>query len=469
MANHALNPAHGKWPTGPSENKFLADTEGMWYLTQREQKFAPVIGHERLVEWLSTVALDAPRREFLETDRASLGFIAKKLRNTQYCPCEIKMVRPGTIMFANEPFAAIQGPWALTQLREVLFLQAFDKPTAVAGTALQLRHATGDDVLLSDFSLRRSPDLESAQAISDWAIRGLFDDTSNMEFSFHSDVPAVGTMAHHLVQAYTYMLQHQKTDDDGKPIHFETYAFMKWLDSHPNGTVLLIDTLDIREGLIRAMEAALSTPERRNAFKGVRIDSGDNTKTLPWIRSMLAANGFTEMLIIVTNQMSLESVQALKESTGGLPYGFGIGTALSQARAGVIFKNCAMHDGENWIPTVKLSSDKQTIAGPLQVWRCEDSDGNYFKDVITRADEPAPVSEHIAKATPLLGKWSWKAGNYQPIASPQEQREYIARQLKRFRNLDEYPVERSTALMELQETAVATMKQYTYPKNIKVV
>lgn len=128
-----------------------------------------------------------------------------------------------------------------------------------------------------------------------------------------------------------------------------------------------------------------------------------------------------------------------------------------------------MHDGENWLPTAKLSEDKQTYVGPLQVWRCQDENDNFFKDVISLASEDAPIGSGIKKAVPLLGKWSWQAGNFKPISSPQEQREFVQRQLARFHNLDEYPIERSAELRDLQAKVATKMKKYNYPAHIKIV
>src|SRR5690606_13024693 len=112
---------------------------------------------------------------------------------------------------------------------------------------------------------------------------------------------------------------------------------------------------------------------------------------------------------------------------------------------------------------------KQTLVGPLQVWRCLDTDGLYFKDVISLASEPAPTGEHIKRAEPLLGKWGWKQGNYQPIASSHEQRDSIRTQLSRFRNIDSYVVEHSAALESCQEDSAAKMMRYQYPASVKIV
>src|SRR3989344_1388317 len=80
--------------------------------------------------------------------------IANSLESSTF-PFSIRTFKPGTIVFANEPFADITGPFALTQMMEVDFEHAFDEPITVASNALRMRLAAGSRHL-SDFSLRRN-------------------------------------------------------------------------------------------------------------------------------------------------------------------------------------------------------------------------------------------------------------------------------------------------------------------------
>ena len=41
----------------------------------------------------------------------------------------------------------------------------------------------------------------------------------------------------------------------GKPKHFEQVAFERWLDANPNGTTLLLDTIDVYMGAVHAAMA----------------------------------------------------------------------------------------------------------------------------------------------------------------------------------------------------------------------
>src|ERR687895_77537 len=90
----------------------LSDAEATFYITQRKLPFAPCLGHERLVRLLVDSQIDRPRLRFLEQDRADLKLFAKAIEDMHFVGA-IRAVRPGTIIFAQQPFADITGPFGL--------------------------------------------------------------------------------------------------------------------------------------------------------------------------------------------------------------------------------------------------------------------------------------------------------------------------------------------------------------------
>src|SRR5205085_3481665 len=254
-------------------NKPLSETAATFYCTQRKLPFAPCLGHERLVRLLVDSQLDRPRVRFLEQDRGGLERFAKAVEDMTFVGA-IRAVRPGTIIFANQPFADITGAFGLTQAQEIKFEHAFDLPMTTASIAMELRMAAGER-WLSDFSLRRNGDIERAVEVATYAFIGGFNDTSNMEAAHRLDIPAVGTEAHYWQQAFIeYMDEPEIEPRTGQPKHFEQVAFERWLDTSPQGTTLLLDTIDVRMGAVHAAMAATSSDTRRRAFKGFRVDSG---------------------------------------------------------------------------------------------------------------------------------------------------------------------------------------------------
>src|SRR5881275_1407800 len=354
----------------------LSEAEATFYVSQRKIPYAPCLGHERLMSSLLDLRLDRPRLRTLEQDRGGLRRFAKAVEDITFAGT-VRAVRPGTIMFAGQPFADITGAFGLAQAQEIKFEHAFDLPITTAAIAMQIRMAAGDR-WLSDFSLRRNGDIERAVDIATYAFIGGFNDTSNMEAAHRLDIPAVGTIAHYWQQAYLgYLYEPEIEPRTGQPKHFEQVAFERWLDANPNGTTLLLDTIDVYMGAVHAAMAATSNEARRKAFKGFRVDSGDLAELGRWCLEFFEANGLHGMMPVLTGDLDVEGVRRIVEEFPEVS-GFGIGTKLSSEVknvAGVIFKASVI----NGLPTLKASNslDKTTLPGYLQVFRGVDAKGNY--------------------------------------------------------------------------------------------
>jgi nicotinate phosphoribosyltransferase len=438
-------------------NERLSDADATFYITQRKLPFAPVLGHERLIRLLVDSQIDRPRLRFLEQDRGGLHNFAKAIEDIQFVGA-IRAVRPGTIVFAQEPFADIRGAFGLTQAQEIKFEHAFDLPMTTASLAMQFRMAAGEDRWLSDFSLRRNGDIERAVDIAVYAFIGGFNDTSNMEAAFRLDLPAVGTEAHYWQQAYIEYLDHPEIEPrTGKPKHFEQVAFERWLDANPNGTTLLLDTIDVYMGAVHAAMAATSNESRRRAFKGFRVDSGDLAELGQWCLRFFEANGLPGLRPNLTGDLDVEKV---KQIVAAFPEvaGFGIGTKLSsevRAVAGVIFKQCLMKDR----PTLKASNseEKITLPGNLQLFRGSDARGNYVGDVIGLDDEDGHVPGAV-KVERLLVPF-WENGQHSAIPSIEKQKVFVEEQRRRFPDLNNYPRQLSDKLRSLRDELVTRMKE----------
>lgn len=434
--------------------KKLADRNTIFYVTQRKLAFAPCVGHRKLTENdnLRIPALNTPLLRFLRQDKAGLHKIADKL-NSPRSPFIVRTVEPGRIVFANEPIADIEGPFDLTQLMEVAFEHAFDGPMYYAGKALAMRLAAGTRHL-SEFALRRAGGIDRALEISEYSYIGGFEDTSNMDSGYTLDTNTTGTTAHYYYQAFSpsmYVL-HTETDELGRKKHFEQIAIEKWLDGNPNGTTILLDTIRLKYGLIHTIRAAKSSAKRKSALKYVRIDSGDLPLNTRWIRDTLDANGLNHVGIIATGDIDEKEIENIVAKTPEVN-GFGVGTSLVTGVSGVIFKLCAI---DNY-PTMKLSETpgKETIAGQVQVWRCLDSDGFYFKDVITTTNE---LPQWDSKRTiPLLKHFHSSDRPTALIPSIYDQKKFVEEQISKFKDIKNYPVEMSQPLEESKKRVMERM------------
>ncbi|MEO8436737.1 MAG: hypothetical protein ABI596_17700 [Pyrinomonadaceae bacterium] len=436
-------------------DKPLSEAIATFYVTQRKLPFAPCLGHERLVRLLIDSQIDRPRLRFLEQDRGGLQLFAKAIEDIQFAGM-VRAVRPGTIMFSNQPFADITGKFALTQAQEIKFEHAFDLPMTTASTAMQFRMAAGNR-WLSDFSLRRNGDIERAVDIAVYAFIGGFNDTSNMEAAHRLDIPAVGTEAHYWQQAFLEYMYHPEIESrTGRPKHFEQVAFERWLDANPNGTTLLLDTIDVYMGAVHAAMAATSTPMRRKAFKGFRVDSGDLADLGRWCLHFFEANDLHGLRPNLTGDLDVDKVRHIVSEFPEVA-GFGIGTKLSsEVRnvAGVIFKQCLM----NGRPTLKASNspDKTTLPGYLQVFRGVDAAENYVADVTGLEDEEIEIPG-AARVERLLLPF-WKNGQHEGIPSIEKQKAFVKEQMARFGDLHNYSHTLSERLRQLRNDLTAQMR-----------
>src|SRR6267154_4934727 len=435
--------------------KPLSDTIATFYVTQRKLPFAPVLGHERLIRLLVDSQIDRPRLRFLEQDRGGLQRFAKAIEDIQFAG-SIRAVHPGTIMFPQQPIADITGKFGLTQAQEIKFEHAFDLPMTTASLAMQFRMVAGTR-WLSDFSLRRNGDIERAVEVTTYAFIGGFNDTSNMEAAHRLDIPAVGTEAHYWQQSYLeYMYVPEIEPRTGQPKHFEQVAFECWLDANPNGTTLLLDTIDVYMGAVHAAMAATSNEARRRAFKGFRVDSGDLAELGKWCLRFFEANGLRGLRPNLTGDLDVEKV---KRIVAAFPEaaGFGIGTKLSSEVknvAGVIFKAC-MIDGR---PTLKASNslDKTTLPGSMQVFRGIDAAGNYVGDVTGCEDEQIEIPGAVT--VERLLQPVWENGQHSAIPSIEKQKAFVADQMRRFHDLRSYPCTLSPGLTKLRDELTERMQ-----------
>jgi nicotinate phosphoribosyltransferase len=435
-------------------DKPLSDAQATFYVTQRKLPFAPVLGHERLVRLLIDSQIDRPRLRFLEQDRGGLKLFAKAIEDMQFVGA-IRAVRPGTIVFAQQPFADIAGAFGLTQAQEIKFEHAFDLPMTTASTAMQFRMAAGDR-WLSDFSLRRNGDIERAVDIAVYAFIGGFNDTSNMEAAHRLDIPAVGTEAHYWQQSYLEFMHDPEIEPrTGKPKHFEQVAFERWLDANPNGTTLLVDTIDVYMGAVHAAMAATSTEARRKAFKGFRVDSGDLAELGKWCLRFFEANGLRNLRTNLTGDLDVQKVRQIVKEFPEVA-GFGIGTKLSsevRSVAGVIFKQCLIDD----LPTLKASNsaDKTTLPGRLQLFRGIDKNGYFVGDVTGLNDEEIEIPGAV-KVERLLVPF-WENGQQASIPSIEKQKAIVEDQRRRFPDIENYPCTLSERLEKLRDDLTAAM------------
>jgi len=137
--------------------------------------------------------------------------------------------------------------------------------------------------------------------------------------------------------------------------------------------------------------------EKGQRLKAIRLDSGDLAYLSKKARRILDEAGLKYVKIVASNQLNEHVVKSLLKDQDAPIDAFGIGTEL------ITGKNDAALDGVyklseiNGQPKMKLSEniEKVTLPCKKQVYRCYDSEGNFYRDAILLAGENPNEAEYI--------------------------------------------------------------------------
>ena len=218
--------------------------------------YAIFAGLERLVSYINKLKFTETDLEYLRDEVGYKDDFIDYLRNFKFT-ATIRSVVEGEVVFNKEPLIQVEGPLVDCQLVETAILNIVNYQTLIATKAARIRSVVGNDALM-EFGTRRAQELDAAIWGTRAAYIGGFDATSNVRAGKIFGIPASGTHAHALVQAY-------RNDYE---------AFKAYATTHKD-CVFLVDTYDtLKSGVPNAIRVAKEMGDKIN-FLGVRIDSGD--------------------------------------------------------------------------------------------------------------------------------------------------------------------------------------------------
>lgn len=264
----------------------------------------------------------------------------------------IRAVREGTPIFANEPIMEVSENLIEAQLVETLLLTIINYQTLIASKASRVVEFARPSGVV-DFGLRRAPGPEAGIRASRAAYIAGVASTSNVEAGRRFGIPVSGTHAHSFVQAFDT----------------ELAAFRVWCKAHPEGATLLIDTYDTLEGARNVVRVA----REGAAVKAVRIDSGPLATASRSVRSILNDGGLDHVRIFVSGDMNEYKIDDLKRCEAPID-GYGVGTEMVTARPDAALGGVYKLVESNFKPRIKLSSEKATWPGPKQIYRYKGHD-----------------------------------------------------------------------------------------------
>lgn len=356
---------------------------------------------------------------------------------------EVRAVPEGTIVFPNEPLLEVRAPIVQAQMVETLILNAMHYPTVVASKAARCVTAARGRSLV-EFGMRRTPAIDGSVAAARAAYLAGFAGTSNVLAGQRFRIPVSGTVAHSFIELFPS----------------EIDAFRAFTRTFPGPVTLLIDTYDTERGAHHAAQVALDLATEGFQVGAVRLDSGDLLQLSRSVRAILDAAGLNDVRILASGGLEEHDVTALVAGDAPID-AFGVGTQLGTSADApsldMVYK-LVEYDGS---PALKLSTSKETLIGPKQVWRRRDKDGRFVEDLIAAESEdaPGPDWQPLLQTVMRGGSRVTTRSLDEARAEFREQRESMPPALAAIDRTATYPVRVSDWLSQAQAAATERVRQ----------
>jgi len=346
---------------------------------------------------------------------------------------EVWAMPEGTVFTAGEPILEVTAPIIEAQLVETFLINVLNLHCTLASKAARCVLAAGGRILL-DFGLRRTQGLEAGMAAARSSALTGFASTSNVAAARALGLTPSGTMAHSFVEAFGH----------------EITAFKAFAESFPDHTVFLADTYDSLNGLRHAVDLARKMKEEGHKLVGVRLDSGDLIAMSRKAREMLDDAGLNEAKVFVSG--SLDELRIAELLAGGAAVdGFGVGTKMVCSADAPYIDFAYKLVSYQGRPTLKLSSGKETLVAPKQLWRQLDQKRRISSDLLGLRKENQP-------GDPLLDQMMSQGKRTGPRQDWREARKRFAAQKAclpqaclKLMDPGSIPVEVTPALRKLQD------------------
>ncbi|MFO8068952.1 MAG: nicotinate phosphoribosyltransferase [Alkalibacterium sp.] len=432
-------------------------------------------GLERVVDYITNLKFSESDIKYLKEVKDFPEDFLEYLENWTF-KGTIRAFKEGEVAFADEPLLQVEGPIADCQLIETALLNIVNFQTLIATKASQIKSAAGDDPVL-EFGARRAQEFDAAI----WGARATYiggcDATSNTRAAKIFGIPASGTHAHALVQAY----------------RDEYEAFKAYAETHKD-CVFLVDTYHtLDSGVLNAIRVAKEMGDKIN-FLGVRLDSGDLSYLSKRVRQQLNEAGYPDAKIYASNDLNAETILNLKMQGAKIDV-WGVGTqmitAFDQPALGAVYKIVSVEgEDEKMYPTLKLTANvsKITTPGKKQVWRIRSH--NNVKpegDYIALAEERPDLQDELFmfhpqytyinktlddfEARPLLQDIIVDGELVYTMPSLEEIKEYAKESLseqweehKRLLNPEPYPVDLSQRLYDEKVETINLFREISKDK-----
>ncbi len=375
--------------------------------------FAINAGLQWFIEWMQDAHFHEEEIAYLRSQKTSTGaqlfeddFLMWLSHQDAFTNLSIKAIPEGRVVHPNVPLTVVTGHLASAQLLETALLNHLNFQTLIATKAARIREIAEDQPVL-EFGLRRAHE-RGASAGGRAALIGGADFTSNVGLSCVMGLPAKGTHAHSMVQAFIAL---GATELD---------AFQAYADSYPDDCLLLVDTVDtLGSGIPNAIKVFDKLKQKGHTPVGIRLDSGDLAYLSVQAAKMLNQAGYTEQSIVLSNQLDELNIWQIKSQVGSeakqngidadavlkrLVYGVGTRLITSRGSSALdgVYKLVAVREEAGWQPAIKLSETPEKIPNPghKSIWRIYDQRGQATADLLSLSQEDPASGQKITLRHP---------------------------------------------------------------------
>ncbi|OJX98001.1 nicotinate phosphoribosyltransferase [Salana multivorans] len=340
------------------------------------RRYGVVAGTGRLLEAIESFRFDGPALDWIAAEGIVSDRMLEYLREYTFRG-DITGYAEGELYFPGSPILQASGTFADAVVLETLILSILNYDSAVASAASRMTQAAIGRPCLEMGSRRAHEDAAVAAARA--AVVAGFDGTSNLEAGRRYGLHTIGTAAH------AFTLLHDTERD----------AFVAQVASAGAGTTLLVDTYDIEQGVITAVDVA------GRALGAVRLDSGDLPVVAREVREQLDELGASDTRIVVSSDLDEYAIAALAAAPVD---SYGVGTSVV---TGSGFPTCGMvyklvlregEDGAMHAVAKKSSGGKASIGGRKAAGRRIENGLATEEVVFLSPDDDVPVlDEAIAE------------------------------------------------------------------------
>lgn len=344
-----------------------------------QRKFLVACGLQQVLEYLENLRFNEEDIDFLRQDgRFREDFLAS-LTDFRFTG-SVHGLPEGTVFFPDEPLIRITAPLPQAQLVETRIINILQFQTMIASKAVRIKQLLPDKILV-DYGLRRAHGAEAGIMAARASYVAGFNGTATVLAGKLFGIPLYGTMAHSFIQAHDS----------------EREAFLHFATSHPDNTIILLDTYDTEQAALKVVELARELKQRNIRIRAVRLDSGDMIALSRRVRTILDEGGLQDVLIFASGSLDEYNLEPFRRENAPVD-GYGIGSKMTTS-ADVPYYDCAYKLVEyKGLGRRKLSKGKATWPGRKQVFRHFSTDKVMSGDTLALEHEEHP-------GTPLIRQY----------------------------------------------------------------